>query len=331
MSSSGLFPRPTSDVHVYRMRSIETLRQYFPACKEVAQSSVFDVLFQSDRGIHFTLRVMLSPNFPMDPPQLQLYPHGPHGALTNTGLVTPAAHAQLEPRQWSMHANLGKVVYEVTRHFAASPPLLSNSQNQTSQTGQNVQQNSSFSAASATSTSTTTATRTAGGLELPPLPDEFEELRGKNDAELGELLRDEQLFDAFFETLECVKTMRTIRADLVRGNEELARDNLKHEQQLSAMHEQLKAKEAEVQAKSAEYDAKLAEQRDIMQRFTPASLIDRLSDAIADADHISEQTAQQFIDGELELRAFTRDYLEQRKVYHRRNAKREALSHRQHH
>jgi len=86
-------------------------------------------------------------------------------------------------------------------------------------------------------------------------------------------------------------------------------------------------KQEEIKQQRQQLEQKVQRQQQIMQQFTPASLIQRLSEASAVADSESEQTASLFLNGDqMDHKEFVKKFIEQRKIYHLRAAKRESLS-----
>jgi ESCRT-I complex subunit VPS37 len=55
-----------------------------------------------------------------------------------------------------------------------------------------------------------------------------------------------------------------------------------------------------------------------MQRFDMKPQLARLRTATSDHDHLSESLASSFQDGDMEEDEFARQYLEVRRIYHRR-------------
>lgn len=162
-------------------------------------------------------------------------------------------------------------------------------------------------------------------IALPPIPASFGDLDKYSETEFSHMLNDEKMLDAVFETLEIVKTMRQIRSDLRDGNAELARNNLAAEAAFNDRRAELVALEQELGQRRAVYQEKLKERDQIMQRFSPESLAQELAKNINEVDRQSEDLSRRFLDEELEWKAFSKEYLELRKLYHIRNAKREAL------
>src|SRR3989338_6061455 len=84
-------------------------------------------------------------------------------------------------------------------------------------------------------------------------------------------------------------------------------------------------KEQDLAEKRRLIDEKVRQQQEIMKRFSPPALIQQLSVAISEADKQSELISQKFTNSDIDIRTFLKDYLDARKIYHSRNAKREIL------
>ena len=139
------------------------------------------------------------------------------------------------------------------------------------------------------------------------------------------MLADEKMMDAVFESLEAVRAMRQVRADLREGNAQLARGNLEQEAAFNQRRAELVALEGELQARRGLYQEKTREREAIARRFTPQALAGELAKSAGEIDRQSEELAGQFMQQEIDWKAFSKQYLELRKLYHIRQAKREAL------
>lgn len=168
---------------------------------------------------------------------------------------------------------------------------------------------------------------TAGGFVLPVVPARLADLDKYSEAELAEMLKDEKMLDAVFENLEVVKQLRAARTAIKESNSALCRDNLAALEALQERQADLVVKQQDLATRKATYDQKAKERDAIVQRFSTPHIIEELSKSMQEIDRQSEEVAQQFFDKKIDYHEFSRQYLELRKLFHTRAAKREALMH----
>ena len=106
-----------------RAEQIASLKRAFPQAREdmVGEGYVcYDLGVRVAHGQVKTLRIAMGPNFPVEPPALNVMPPGEHAWLDRTGLVT--GHQTLQQGHWGVHHDVGKVVYEIMQEFTVNPP-----------------------------------------------------------------------------------------------------------------------------------------------------------------------------------------------------------------
>jgi len=62
-----------------------------------------------------------------------------------------------------------------------------------------------------------------------------------------------------------------------------------------------------------------------MKQFSTPALVDHLTVAAAEAEGSSDAIANQFLSGEMDQKNFVKEFMEKRKLYHLRAAKKESL------
>eukprot|EP00026_Physarum_polycephalum_P010180 Phypoly_transcript_10332.p1 GENE.Phypoly_transcript_10332~~Phypoly_transcript_10332.p1 ORF type:complete len:196 (+),score=35.09 Phypoly_transcript_10332:696-1283(+) len=145
--------------------------------------------------------------------------------------------------------------------------------------------------------------------------------------ELTDLLNNEDVFQALFDSLEIVKTMQKLRDDLRDGNEEIAKKNVECTTEVDSLHTLLNSKKDSLQQLRVAVEQKTMRQQAIMQQLSPTILVERLADAAAVADSESEEIASSFLDGtgvDSDYKEFIKKFTEKRKLYHLRAAKKES-------
>ncbi|KAL6064765.1 Vacuolar protein sorting-associated protein 37A [Balamuthia mandrillaris] len=160
---------------------------------------------------------------------------------------------------------------------------------------------------------------------LPPVPNAFPEVQRLSNAQVQNLLKDEQAFLAYADNLPFFKQLYKIRDDLRDTNAQLAEQNIGSEAELSDLRREVFALQESVKEKRAVLEQKVLQQQQIMSRFSVPSLIQKLEEEAAQTEGESDQLAHQFLEGSLSAEDFTKAFLEKRQQHHLQKAKSEYL------
>ncbi|PRP74891.1 vacuolar sorting protein [Planoprotostelium fungivorum] len=160
---------------------------------------------------------------------------------------------------------------------------------------------------------------------LPTIPSTFQELETRTASELAVLLNDEVEYDTFFNSLSCVQTMKQVRDDLRTKNEEVAKRGLSKESELELLQREIMSRHRVISEKKAILEGKLQKQQEIMKQFSTASMINNLEVAAGEAERSSDRTAEQFLNGTIDQKTFIQNFMQERKLFHLRSAKKESL------
>jgi len=319
---------PQDETQQLRFKQIDSLKQYSSTVKETVKDTLYEIsTMLPSRKANITVRVNLPKDFPRVPPVLQIFPPVQHRLVDQQMYVVPAAHENLS--RWGIHASLGKTVYEIIQKFIQEPPVIlpqyTPSANLVSATpvistisanpGQPVNNNIAPQPQPAQKVQTA----------LPPVPSSFPELDAKSPSELTQLMTDEVEFKRFFENLPAVQTMKKVRDDLRDNNEILAKKNLAKEAEIESVKAELASVATQFSEKKNSYDKKAQRQQEIIKHFSTAALIEQLSEAAAEAESQSEATAKKFLSGDMDHKDFMKEFIEKRKLFHLRSAKKESL------
>jgi len=320
-----------------RLKQIDSLRQYFSTVKEVVRDTSFEIPLTLPSRKTIILKINLSPDFPRVSPTLQITPAVTHKLVDSNMFITPQAHENLS--RWNANANLGKTVYEIVQKLMQEPPQILQFTNPSpapvpapmpapqsypyGNGGVPVQMNQSMTKppppyGPQPSTS-------VGKTALPGIPSNFPELESKTPSELSQMLNDETEFNRFFESLPAVQTMKKLRDDLRNANEELAKKNLTKEVEIESVKRELNGRQQVVADKRFAFEQKAQRQQEVMKQFSTPALIDQLSNAAQEAEMSSDAIANKFLAGETELKDFIKEFMEKRKLFHLRAAKKESL------
>lgn len=144
-------------------------------------------------------------------------------------------------------------------------------------------------------------------------------LRDKSVDELRKLLNDKESYNQFLFSLDQVKTQNNVRDELQKATLQLARENLEKEPQITELRNQcMIIRTSELADAQGRLNDLERQKEEIMKCFSPASLLQRLQEAMNKTDEDSEALHSQFLDREIELGAFVQKYKKLRTQYHRR-------------
>jgi len=161
----------------------------------------------------------------------------------------------------------------------------------------------------------------------PVIPTSFPQLETMQFDDLEHLLNDDDEFSMFFETLDQVKSMAAVRDDLVKNNEDTARKNLSFQNELEQKKNEVDVQQANLKEQRNLFDQQAKRQQEISKRFTPDALLGKLSESVNQAEQISEDITAKFLNKQMDVRDFIKTYMEKKKLYHLRAAKRERFIH----
>jgi len=304
-----------NDLHAQRMQQIGSLRSTFHQnLRVITPQTVFEVPVTLSNGASAHLGVTLPEQFPYVPPVLQLNPAVPISCLDSRGVVIASAHDKL--RNWSVQYSLGKLVLDIV-----NGPLLRAPVNPQFGGGANVPHSGPGSLHPPASR----RQEQEVDVPIPPIPASFPELDHKSADELRLLLEDDDAFEVFIQDLDFVKTLVKLRNDIRDNNAELAQKNLSREQEVKDLRNDVDGKKSQLESLKNVLNEKVELQRQMMAKYSPAILLQRLQEAAQEIDQDSERTSKQFLEGEMNHKVFLDTYMEQRVLYHLRSAKLEQI------
>ncbi|KAM0920834.1 hypothetical protein ACQ4PT_007254 [Festuca glaucescens] len=143
-------------------------------------------------------------------------------------------------------------------------------------------------------------------------------LKDKSVDELQRLLKDKEAYNAFFNSLDQVKTQNNLRDELRRETLQLARENLEREQRISELRNQCTIIRTTELATAEDRLADLERQKDeIMRSYSPAALLAKLQSTMAKLDEESEELHQKFLEKDIDLPTFVQKYKKLRAAHHK--------------
>ncbi|ESQ45176.1 hypothetical protein EUTSA_v10010721mg [Eutrema salsugineum] len=144
-------------------------------------------------------------------------------------------------------------------------------------------------------------------------------LKDKSVDELRKLLSDKDAYQQFLLSLDQVKIQNNIKDELRRETLQLARENLDKEPQIMELRNQCRIIRTTELATAQEKLNDLERQKEeILKFYSPGSLLQRLQEAMNQADEESEALQEKFLEKEIDTAAFVQKYKKLRTTYHRR-------------
>jgi ESCRT-I complex subunit VPS37 len=143
-------------------------------------------------------------------------------------------------------------------------------------------------------------------------------LKDKSIEELQRLLKDKEAYNAFFNSLDQVKTQNNVRDELRKETAQLARENLEKEQRILELRNQCTIiRPTELAAAQDRLTDLEMRKDDIMRSYSPAALLDKLQTSMAKLDEESEELHQKFLEKDIDLPTFVQKYKKLRTAYHK--------------
>eukprot|EP00262_Sarcandra_glabra_P019282 TRINITY_DN720_c0_g1_i2.p1 TRINITY_DN720_c0_g1~~TRINITY_DN720_c0_g1_i2.p1 ORF type:complete len:211 (+),score=46.73 TRINITY_DN720_c0_g1_i2:329-961(+) len=144
-------------------------------------------------------------------------------------------------------------------------------------------------------------------------------LKDKNVDELRKLLSNKDMYNTFLNSLEQVKIQNKLWDELQKETMQLVRENLEKEPRTLELRNQCQIIRTTELAAAQERLHELERQGDENLRFyTLPMLLQRMKDAMNEAEDESEMLHRQLLDKERDLPDFVNKYRRLRTTYHRR-------------
>jgi hypothetical protein len=148
--------------------------------------------------------------------------------------------------------------------------------------------------------------------------------------ELQNLVNDPAAYDAFFQCLDCVSTMKRLRDDLASERDEHIATRERQERALAATLDQLEQSRTQLAEEQKRLAALRAQQQTVLQRTAPAALARLLDEGAAAATLQSDEALLQLTAapaGTPEFNEKLKKFIEARKLFHSRQLKKHVVLH----
>ncbi|XP_024394294.1 vacuolar protein-sorting-associated protein 37 homolog 1 isoform X2 [Physcomitrium patens] len=157
-------------------------------------------------------------------------------------------------------------------------------------------------------------------------PNSVSSLKEKSPEELTRLLNDKDAYNAFLHSLDEVRRLDTIAAELKKSTIDESRNNLARESELAELRTQcMIIRNTELAASREKFEEVDRRYKEVQANCSPSVLLSKLQDAVNETDEESENLHREFLAGEIELLEFIQTYRKQRILYHRRSLIRMAM------
>ena len=303
------------------------------------KSGVYQIgLMLADKKTIITLRIALGDGFPVSAPVLQIMTHATHPWLSNDGYCRVVGHPELV--NWNPHCNLGKIVKETVQEFCERPPILVKTpltntkrtalpqQHNQSMHNQSMQHGGSSlhpGQPSGKQTRTGPALKRSSStfnlLDNASLPNKIAEIDAiSGNDKISILLEDEAALKSFVQTLNCVRNWDGVLEDQLKMNLDKAKSNLEYEDDLNVKAVDIFKLQTSLKEETKLYKEHLKRREAIEEQFKPAKVARIVEASCGEAEQSAMELVDNFLDEEIELKAFVKSHMKAKTAYHRRKA-----------
>ncbi|EFA83184.1 Modifier of rudimentary family protein [Heterostelium album PN500] len=328
---------------------MSNLLSLYPTIKELSKDSTYKIPLLGGNHIVISLPV----NFPNLPPVYFL--ESPDGQTIS---VKP-------PAEWTQMTSLAKVTMEYIEYYSKNPPQFqhyspppsyfnnnnnnNNSNSGNSNSNNNVSNNSNsnnnivssqqgqppppYSSSSTSSSSSSlkqqdnksaSSNNNVQKPNIPSIPYKFPELESKSKEELEALLSSGEIEILMF-SLDEVSAMGDHRDNLKTTNERLSTPINPKKEKIIELKSHLEEQTQLYNQLKSELDSKQKRRDEIQKALSTGVLIDKLTELASTAETESDDIANDFLEGTIDLKEFKKQFKEKRNIYHSRLAKRDGL------
>mmetsp|Transcript_15146 Transcript_15146/g.25943 ORF Transcript_15146/g.25943 Transcript_15146/m.25943 type:complete len:333 (-) Transcript_15146:381-1379(-) len=301
---------PAADAKAARLKQVESLLALVPGTKALdAERTMFEVQTRLPSRMLLCFRIQLPPNFPNEPPAVTLAEPKrlEHAWLDRNQYVV---YPKLFPGQWRPTDSLGRTIQDVLQEFSRNPPTCKSPATM-----------SSSSSASRSSPKPLPAPQRFTA--VPSVPVEFPELRTKTSAELETMLQDQETFDGWLKQQPGVVNLKNIRDQIAANNALLNQRVNELEERVRGADEEYEPIRIALDTKMAQLDQVTRKKRDLLDRETAGVQMQRLQEGADEVDGESQRVAERMCSGGVDAKQFISEYLDLRRRYHSRMARRE--------
>ncbi|XP_045470809.1 vacuolar protein sorting-associated protein 37A isoform X1 [Harmonia axyridis] len=323
-----MLPRIHRSEAELRKQQINTLKIFNANVTELTEGIEYQIDFHAGDN-DFKLIVSLGNEFPNDKPLLKIIPIVVHPWVNHEGDITTAPGLL----NFTLHSDLGRVVQAVIREFERNPPPI------TSEHGGNTVTSPSTSVKESeitspgylmnfpTSSNFSPPSQMIASSSMSLLQGNyFPELNKLTIKELKSLNESIDKQEDFILELTQPKEQNRLIDELILHVEDLADSNLSKQEQLEMLRKGIEYRIEEATDQTFKTEKLHNDYKNLCEKFSPKNIQEHLRLASRKADEDSEQLAEQFLNGEMDVDRFLSLYIRNRTKYQTRKIKEEKLS-----
>lgn len=326
----------------------------------MTDDSTYDTVFQTVSGVTLILRVHLPPSqhpsAPVQPPSMTLAGvRARHPWLDSQMRVTGYRVIHTQETWQQAFLLLGPAVHQVVTHLQLNPPEIMEITDVGLRSIQPKAHPNPASAGSVHNAAVSAANsfpkrppQYAGAtansisdmdappdyesilevpeMDMPEIPQQFEQLEPLTREELEELLQGDELdFLSFCNKLPISHTIQSIASSVVDENAVMARANLERQEELNQLHTTVTGLQKQLEKKVRAFTELEQKQNALIAPPDTRDIMRQLNKAKKQAFDESEQMAEDWLEEGGDVKEFLDKFLEKRVVHHVRAAKMEVL------
>ncbi|KAK1174812.1 vacuolar protein sorting-associated protein 37A [Acipenser oxyrinchus oxyrinchus] len=161
--------------------------------------------------------------------------------------------------------------------------------------------------------------------KMPEIPETFQELSELSTSQLKDMSDQEDVLLEHFVCLPQLKQVTSDKDELVKNIIEMSKNNLQLEPQLEGKRQEVLYKYEQITEMKSAFETKMQRQHELSESCSLSALQARLKVAAHQAEEESEDIAEDFLEGKIEIDDFLTNFMEKRTLCHCRRSKEEKL------
>jgi len=335
-SSSSSVPSSTP-LQQQRIKQIKSLNTYNQNVVELKRDHEYKVAFQISGSKTVTLNILLPPQFPNDKPVVHVSPFLKHPWVDDYMKVVGSPGLN----SFYMHSDLGKVIQRIVKEFKKTPPQFvavrefelppvpagfpttySNSPVIGNLINTAVTEVKETPPAYAAPHQVQPATEPTGSQEIATIIDKLDQLQME---ELERISKNPDLLLEYILEMDSVRHLHDERLKLLEENELISKKSLALEPTIEDLKGDLKETFENYNDLYHGFQDRIRRQDELSQIYNVGHISTNLRISVMQAEEESEQVAEDFLQGSINLDGFLTDFLDKRKLFHLRRAKEDLI------
>ncbi|XP_046440442.1 vacuolar protein sorting-associated protein 37A-like [Daphnia pulex] len=303
MNQSTVYPLNPSIVHLKKKKQIDSLRVFIEDVQEIHPGE-YHVLFHSGNR-ELTIKIQLPPDFPTQKPLIWISPAIQHNWVTDNGRIMSPGLVN-----YSEHSDLGQIVNAIIRELKKLPEIKTfpNGQNGVSSNRETFLSASQFSQQ-----------------QYFPIPPFIPELESLSRNQIKNLSENEDVLHQFVEELPQAEAASKDVQNHMDNVEKIARSVSDLKETWNVKRQKILEHYEMLNKLKQDWDSLNTQHHNLSQRYIPNNIEASLKQAASLADEKSEEIAEVFLSGQMDVDAFLSSYTASRTESHIRKTKEEIL------